>query len=287
MTDTVHTELQNANATPQNQNGGGATTIGTPEGLFVMPEMKQEGRFHYIETGTGPVILLLHGLFGALSNFEHIVRYFSPHYKVVIPMLPILELPLREVSLDNFQKFVHEFVEHKGYERVNVMGNSLGGHISLLYTLAHPERVQTLTLAGSSGLFENGFGSTFPKRNNYEYIKQRTEFTFYDPATATKELVDEVFSTVNDRGRALNIVATAKSAIRHNLADKLHLITTPACLVWGKQDEITPPFVGQDFHTGLVNSELHYLDKCGHAAMMEQPEAFNAIWAAFLAKHNQ
>ncbi|MCS7037243.1 MAG: alpha/beta fold hydrolase [Saprospiraceae bacterium] len=245
--------------------------------------IKEEGRFKYIESGgDGEVLLLLHGLFGALSNFEALYKRFSTEYNVVIPMLPIYEMPILEVSVTGLVDFVTEFVEYKGFKKVHLLGNSLGGHIALLYALAHPERIASITLTGSSGLFESAFGSAFPKRGDYEYIKKKTADTFYDPAVATKELVDEVFNIVNDRSKGLRVVMTAKSAVRHNLSDKIHKIEAPTLLVWGKQDAVTPPFVAEKFHELMPNSRLYFLDKCGHAPMMERPEEFNEILAAFL-----
>jgi pimeloyl-ACP methyl ester carboxylesterase len=131
-------------------------------------------------------------------------------------------------------------------------------------------------------LFENAFGTAFPKRGDYEYIKKKTADTFYNPDVATQELVDEVFGIVNDRNKAIRVVATAKSAVRHNLGDKLHKLKAPTLLIWGKQDNVTPPFVGEKFHELISNSKLHFIDECGHAPMMEKPEVFNEILDAFL-----
>ena len=140
----------------------------------------------------------------------------------------------------------------------------------------------SVTLTGSSGLFESAFGTAFPKRGDYEYIKKKAGDTFFDPAVATKELVDEIFEIVNDRGKAIRVVATAKSAVRHNLGDRLHQINTPTLLIWGKQDAVTPPFVGEKFHDLIKGSKLYFLDQCGHAPMMEKPEEFNQILRGFL-----
>lgn len=245
--------------------------------------VKEEKGFRYIESGTkGETLLLLHGLFGALSNFESIFKRFSGSYNVVIPILPIYEMPIFEVSVMGLVDFVTRFVQYKGYEKVHLVGNSLGGHIALLYALAHPEQIGSITLTGSSGLFESAFGTAFPKRGDYEYIKKKTGDTFYDPAVATKELVDEVFGIVNDRNKAIRVIATAKSAVRHNLGDKLHMIEAPTLLIWGLQDAVTPPFVAEKFHELIQGSRLHFLDKCGHAPMMEKPEEFNEILDIFL-----
>jgi len=245
--------------------------------------ISEEGNYRYIETNPGKeTIMLLHGLFGALSNFKGIFDRFGENYNVVIPILPILELSLRKVSLKNMVEHIEGFIAFKGFDSVHIVGNSLGGHIAQLYILKNPEKVISLTLTGSSGLFENAMGSTFPKRGNYDFIKTKTESTFYDPVIATKEMVDEVFETVNDRSKAIKVVAMAKSAIRNNLEGLIGAINSPTLLVWGNQDIITPPFVGEKFHELIPNSKLVKIDKCGHAPMMEQPEEFNDILESFL-----
>lgn len=246
-------------------------------------DLQKVDKYKFIETKGGKeVLLLLHGLFGALSNFESIIQYFSKDYNVVVPILPIFDLPIREATVSGLVQHVREFVEFKNYETVNVLGNSLGGHISLLYAIDHPEKINSITLTGSSGLFENSLGSTFPKRGNYEFIQNKTQDIFFDPEVASKELVDEVFATVNDRNKAIRIITTAKSAIRHNLGDKLHLIKAPTLLIWGDHDTVTPPFVGEKFNDLIENSTLHFVEKCGHAPMMEQPEVFNHLLSDFL-----
>lgn len=246
-------------------------------------EIIEEGRFKYIETKGGEEnLLLLHGLFGALSNFEGILDHFSANHNVVVPILPIFELPIRKVSVTGLVNYVAEFVNHKEYPGVHLLGNSLGGHIALLYVLAHSEKVRSITLTGSSGLFESAMGTSFPKRGDYEFIRKKTSETFYDPDVATKELVDEVYDIVNDRNKAIRVIATAKSAVRHNLGDKLHQIEAPTLLVWGREDQITPAFVGEKFHELIENSRLIYIDRCGHAPMMEHPQLFNKYLEDFL-----
>lgn len=248
-------------------------------------EIQQDGKFKFIEVGEGEPLVLLHGLFGALSNFRDLIEYFRQHYKVVVPMLPLFELDLLHTSVGGLQKFVFKFIEARNYNNIHLLGNSLGGHVALVYILKHPERIKTLTLTGSSGLFENGMGDTYPKRGDKEYIRKKTELTFYDPAMATEQLVNEVFEITNNRLKVIKIIALAKSAIRNNLGDELSQIKQPTCLIWGNNDTITPPFVGKEFNRLIPNSELYFVDKCGHAPMMEVPEEFNKILAAFLAKN--
>ena len=247
--------------------------------------IKQEGKFKYIEEGEGEVLLLLHGLFGALSNWRDGTEHFSKKYKVVIPLMPIFEMNILSLSVEGLANFIHEFIEYKNFKSVNLLGNSLGGHVALVYLKKHPQNVKTLLLTGSSGLYENAMGGSYPKKGDKEFIRKKVEVTFYDPKTTTDELVDEVFETVNDRMKVLRILTMAKSAIRHNMRKDIPNIKIPVCLIWGKDDVITPPNVGEEFHELLPNSELHFLDKCGHVPMMEHPIEFNKIAEAFYIKN--
>ena len=248
-----------------------------------MFDIKEEGVFKYIETNPDKeALVLLHGLFGALSNFSGIIDHFRNEYNVVVPILPIYELPLTKVSLTGLVEHIRKFIDFKGYKDFHLLGNSLGGHLTLLYVLSDQDRVRSMTLTGSSGLFESGMGNTFPRRGSYEYIKNKTEQTFYNPEVATKELVDEVFEIVNDKSKAIRIIYTAKSAIRHNVGDKLGTIHIPTLIIWGENDEVTPPFVAKKFNELIENSELIFVEKCGHAPMMEHPELFNEHLEKFL-----
>jgi pimeloyl-ACP methyl ester carboxylesterase len=250
-------------------------------------EIKQHEKFKFVEEGSGEPLVLLHGLFGALSNFKSLIEYFRHHNRVIVPLLPLLDMDILHTSVGGLAKYVNKFLEALDMQDVHLLGNSLGGHVALLHTLRNPERIRSLILTGSSGLFENGMGDSYPKRGDYEYIKKKTELTFYDPKTATKELVDEVYSITNNRLKAIKIIALAKSAIRNNLGEELNQIKCPTLLVWGNNDTITPPFVAREFNKLIPNSELQFVDKCGHAPMMEVPDEFNAILHKFLKKLNE
>lgn len=245
-------------------------------------EVIEEEGFKYIEQGKGQTLVLLHGLMGELSNWEPAIDHFKKDYNVLVPILPIYDLPILTLGVKSLSKYVHRFLKFKKLNQVVLIGNSLGGHVGLVFTTTHQEFVKALVLTGSSGLYENAFGGSFPRRESYDYIREKVEYTFYDPATATKELVDEVFKSVNDRSRVIRILALAKSAIRHNMNKELSRITIPVSLIWGKQDKITPPDVALEFHELLPNSELNWVDLCGHVPMMERPEEFNAYLDKFL-----
>ena len=245
-------------------------------------EIIKEGKFEYLEVGEGETLMLCHGLFGALSNFADLIEKFRHTHKVVVPILPLFDLDILHTTVSGLEKHIAAFIEHKNYTNIHLLGNSLGGHVALVYILKHPERVKSLTLTGSSGLFENAMGDSYPKRGDYEYIKNKTAQTFYDPAVATPELVDEVFEITKNRIKVIKIIALAKSAIRHNLGEELNQIQQPTLLIWGKNDIVTPPFVAEEFKKLIPNSQLHFIDKCGHAPMMEVPVEFNSILEKFL-----
>lgn len=245
----------------------------------------EEGEFQYLEKGEGHVIVVLHGLFGALSNFKDVIDQFSQNYRIVVPVMPIYTLPIIKTNVKSLSMYIQRFVEYKGFEKVTLLGNSLGGHVALVYALRNLDKVHSLVLTGSSGLYENAFGGSFPRREDKEFLRKKIEVTFYDPAMTTDELVDEVYEVVNDRGKLIRILAIAKSAIRHNMAKDLSQFEMPSCLIWGKNDAVTPPEVAEEFHELLPDSDLFWIEKCGHAAMMEHPEEFNRILNSWLTEH--
>jgi len=252
---------------------------------LMVHRLKKEKEYRYIEVGEGTPIIVLHGLMGGLSNFEAVTKHFSNiGYKVVIPELPIYSMSLLKTNVKSFAKYLHDFIEYKGFDEVILLGNSLGGHIGLYHTKLYPKKVKALIITGSSGLYESAMGGGYTKRSDYEVIKKKAQDVFYDPEVATKEIVDEVYATVNDRNKLIKTLAIAKSAIRHNMAKDLPKMETPICIIWGKNDTVTPPEVAEEFNKLLPDSELFWIDKCGHAAMMEHPDEFNKILNEWLEK---
>ncbi|WP_185882373.1 alpha/beta fold hydrolase [Blattabacterium cuenoti] len=241
--------------------------------------------FSYIKEGTGHPLILLHGLMGGLSNFNALLEFFPKKgYKVIIPVLPIYKMPLLLTNIFSLSKYIIQLLIKIRIQKATLIGNSLGGHIALIIAKKRNDLVHSLVLTGSSGLFEKSFGEAFPKRENYEYIKKKSQEVFYDPKIATKELVDEVFNIVNDKKKGIKILYIAKSAMKDNMSKDLSIIQQPICLIWGKQDPVTPPIVAQEFHRLLPHSELYWIDKCGHVPMMEHPKIFVTILEKWLSK---
>lgn len=245
----------------------------------------EDSGFKYVDIGQGETIMLLHGLFGALSNWEAVVNELKNSYRVVIPLMPIFDINMKSATVDGLSNFVESFVNFRKLDNLTILGNSLGGHVALVFALRNPSKVKRLALTGSSGLFENSMGGSFPKRGSYEYIRERVAYTFYDPATATKELIDEVFNIVKDISKCIRIIAIARSAQRHNMANDIHQIKSPTLLIWGLNDTITPPAVAHEFNALINNSTLHFIDHCCHAPMMEHPKKFNTLFTNFLKEN--
>ena len=248
--------------------------------------LKKDKKHTYFEAGEGKPIIILHGLMGGLSNFDGVANYFPEKgYKIIIPELPLYTQNILKTNVKAFSKYVKDFMIHLGIDKAILVGNSLGGHIALYFAKSYPELVRGIVITGSSGLYESAMGESYPKRGDYEYIKKKAEDVFYDPKVATKEIVDEVFATVNDRIKLIKTLTIAKSAIRHNMAKDLPKMHIKACIIWGRNDKVTPPEVAEEFNKLLPNSELYWIEKCGHAAMMEHPDQFNEILNNWLVNH--
>ncbi len=246
--------------------------------------VKEEDDFKYLEKGEGTPLIILHGIMGGLSNFDKVIEYFSKDFRVLMPLLPIYSFPLLKTSVKGFSKYLNDFFKFKKIDKAILLGNSLGGHVSLYFTNKNPQKTLAMILTGSSGLYEKGMGDSYPQRKNYDYIKRKAQEVFHDPKVATKELVDEVFEIVNNRMKVIRTLALAKSAIRHNMAKDLPNINVPACLIWGKDDKVTPPEVAGEFQKLLPDADLYWIENCGHAPMMEHPGKFIEIMDQWLTK---
>jgi len=236
--------------------------------------IKEESGFKYVEKGKGTPLIILHGLMGGLSNFDQIIDYFSKNFRVLMPELPVYSMPLLKTSVKGLANYLLDFYKFKEIDNAILLGNSLGGHVTLYFTNKHPEMVKAMILTGSSGLYEKSMGDSYPQRKNYDYIKRKAQEVFHDPKVATKALIDEVFEVVNNRIKVIRTLSLAKSAIRHNMAKDLPNIDVPTCLIWGKNDIVTPPEVAEEFKKLLPDANLYWIDKCGHAPMMEHPPEF-------------
>ncbi|MEL7835057.1 alpha/beta hydrolase [Fodinibius sp. Rm-B-1B1-1] len=247
----------------------------------------QHNDFEFLKISKGtedsPDLVFLHGMFGGLSNYDALVDYIDD-YNIYVPSIPLYDFSVRQLKFTKMAKWLHSFMEEMDIKNPILLGNSMGGHLALEYTVQNPDNVAALILTGSSGLQERDFGSTFPRRNDRDYVRQQAAITFYDDDFVTEELMDEIMEVINDRGNLLNVLAIARETHEYSMEKYLPEIKQDVLLIWGKQDEITPPEVAEQFHKDLPNSRLKWIDECGHAPMMEHPKKFALYLNEFLVE---
>ncbi len=251
-------------------------------------EIKDIAGIRYAEAGADSAatpIILLHGMMGDIDNWDHLIPAVAESgYRIICPVLPMYTIPLKNANLQGIVDFVRMFTDLVGLEKAVVTGNSFGGHIAALYAMQFPERVRALVLSGASGIYEVEMQSSVMRRSDKNYLRPRVARTFYDASMCTDELLDGVIEIINTREKALRLIKFARAVEKGSIKDDLGKIRAPTLLIWGRQDEITPPDVARTYNDGISGSELHWVDKCGHVPMMEQPEAFNGIFIEFLDK---
>ena len=245
-------------------------------------DAKTSPEFRWLERGEGDAVVLLHGLMGAMEHWEPQLEALGEMCRVVAPSLPIFDPALAGPSVPELGRHVVRLLDELRIDHAVVGGNSLGGHVALEIALRHPDRVTGVILTGSSGLFERGFTRNVPHVPTADYVRAKMEEVFYDPALVTPEWVAAVRRVLTTRATALRVVQFARAAKRHNVEPALPRIDVPTLLVWGKDDRITPPDVAERFHALIPDSELVFITNCGHAPMLERPEAFAEIVGEWL-----
>ncbi|NGP88548.1 alpha/beta fold hydrolase [Fodinibius halophilus] len=225
-------------------------------------------------------VIMLHGMFGGLSNYDPLIEH-AEGCNIIVPSIPLYDFKARKLSIQKLSGWLHKFTKELHIENPILLGNSMGGHLALDYALQYPDMVSALVLTGSSGIQEKDFGSSFPRRKDREYIRKQAALTFYEDLI-DDEIMDEIMEVVTSPSKLLNMLAIARDTHEYNMEEFLADIPHATLLVWGRHDEITPPEVGRTFFDKLPNAQLRWIDKCGHAPMMEHPKTFALLLNEFL-----
>lgn len=231
----------------------------------------------------GPSLLLLHGLLGAMTNWDGAIPYFKEYAKTLAFHFPILSSHRSDVGIKSLALYTEFYIRQNSLKPLVLCGNSLGGHVALRLALNSPDLIDALVLTGSSGLYEHTV-DTLPIRPSREFIKSQMQRVFYSEEFITEEAIEEVYSTLRNRKHQLNIIHSARSAKKDFLLDRLKEIKIPVLLVWGKDDLVTTLNVAETFQENLSNSKLVVFDKCGHAPMIEHPDKFSNAVKKFLVE---
>lgn len=249
-------------------------------------EFQNAGGFKFVDLNGNserPPVLLLHGLLGNPEGwFDAAAALATSKCRAIVPYLPIDEMPRGQANVGGLVQYVRKFTDFLDLDFMVLVGNSLGGQIALKYSIDHPEHIAGLVLSGSSGIYETDVGTSTFRRQDRDFIRDKAEKSFYDPAMVTEELIDRIYELATNRLRALRIVWVARSSMKDLVIDDLGDITAPTLLIWGAEDQITPPDVAHRFDRLMPSTQLHFIEKCGHAPMMEHPDAFNEIMINFL-----
>jgi 2-hydroxy-6-oxonona-2,4-dienedioate hydrolase len=234
---------------------------------------------------TLPSVVMLHGLFGKLTNFEPVLPHLAPQVDVWIPELPLYTVIEGTDSIEGLSNWLNHWLEINEIESAVLLGNSLGGHIALDCAIRGNSSIQGLVLVGSSGLFDAGFGDSIPRRFDRMYIHEKASEAFHN-YDVDADMVEEIHDVITNRQMLGKLVRLARSARHANTEPQLSGVSVPTCIIWGENDRITPPSVAQKFHHLISDSELHWIPNCGHVPMLEQPSAFAHILNKFILGYN-
>ena len=240
-----------------------------------------------VESGTtGPELILLHGLFGALSNWESVTPLFAKYSKPIAFQFPLISGHRSEVKIKALALLLEYFIRKRNLQPVSLCGNSLGGHVAMRLYLAAPEMVDCMVLSATSGLYEHSVDS-LPVRPDARFVRDHMSRVFKNPKFITEEAIQEIAAILKSRKNVLNLIHAARSAKKDNLLDLLPTIKCPVLLLWGEDDEVTTMDVAETFAKHIPNAKLVTVKQCGHAPMIEHPEWFSAEVEKFLRAHSR
>ncbi|TWT76748.1 2-hydroxy-6-oxo-6-phenylhexa-2,4-dienoate hydrolase [Planctomycetes bacterium CA13] len=240
-----------------------------------------------VDMGKGPnSIVFLHGLFGTPEHYRDVMERLSDKYRVIAPQLPIDPQPGRRhdgmKSVADLSAVVANLVDVLKLDQFVLCGNSLGGLVAIDLCVRNPNYAKGLVLAGSAGLFERSPIRGLRSRPTREFVRQTVVGILYDESLVSEELVDHWHKSVMDRDYTRFLLRVSRATRDRSVEDELKSLDLPTMIIWGRDDEITPPSTGEDFQRLIRGSKLEFLDECGHAPNWEQPDAFAKLLDGFL-----
>jgi 4,5:9,10-diseco-3-hydroxy-5,9,17-trioxoandrosta-1(10),2-diene-4-oate hydrolase len=263
-------------------------------------------RTRYRMSGTrGPAILLIHGLGASLEAWIRNLGPLGDKFRVYAPDLVWFgrsDKPARPVTGESFTRFITGFMDALGLERAVLVGNSMGGMVACKTALDFPERVSGLALVSSAG-FGRELGwwlrlRTLPVMGRPVRMSRRTarwaaSWIAHDPNVITDDLLDltiELGARPDNSSAYHRVLCSGadwrglKPLVLREIRDAVHALRVPVLIIWGKQDRVIPVAHAQVAHREIAGSELHIMDPCGHAPMLERPEEFNALIGKFVGE---
>ncbi len=246
---------------------------------------KHTSHHAWMEIGQGKTIVFSPGLFGSYRNFGRIASALSATHRILVPFLPLYDLPIKECTIKSLGTYLESFCEDLALKDVTLAGNSMGGGASLHYALKNPENVTSIILFASSGLSFIPMRKGFMRLKDRDYIKEILSDIFYDANLLSEAEIDEVFSLIQNKEQLLRCLSFTRSTKHDLLHEKLRTLSRPTLIFWGENDNVTPKHYAHEFHALLPNSELAILPECGHVPCYEKAEECIPIIQRFIRQH--
>ena len=247
---------------------------------------------HYFDLGTGPVVVLVHGLGSRKEDWLPVLEPLAQKHRLLVPDqigFGKSDKPLLDYTVQTYVDFLNEFLRQLKVEKVSLVGESLGGWISALYAVelsdgGHLIALDKLVLVDAAGLKQD---APIPNLNPSSLAAMRglMESVFYDTSWLTEDALRKIFTdklSVHDGYTVRSLLASA-AAGTERLDDRMAKIKTPTLVVWGKQDKLLPIASGERYAAGIAGAKLVSFDKCGHVPPIEKTDEFVAAVSAFLA----
>lgn len=249
-------------------------------------------RIHYVEAGSGPTVILLHGLGADVSSWAMTIGPLAKSYRVIaLDQIGFgrSDKPMLNYRVSTLVDFLDGFYKELKIDRASLVGNSLGGWTAAAFALAHPEKVDRLVMVNSAGFkITEGFEpkiAAWLNPSTLDDTKQILSLIFYNKqmfvndAMAAQMLTRKVIA--ND---GYTVQRFIDSIMRGDdmLDGRLSGVKHPTLVVWGRQDLLTPLAMGERFKKEIPNSQLLVFEKCGHVPQIEKAADFNAAVMRFL-----
>jgi pimeloyl-ACP methyl ester carboxylesterase len=251
-------------------------------------------KIQYVDVGSGPVVVLLHGLGGNSLNWAFNFAALSQKFRVIAPDLIGFgrsDKPLINYRVQTYADFLDKFLEGLNVERASLVGNSMGGWIAALYALKYPKRVERVVLVDAAGFAPpKEFDlSTLSGLNpsTREQTRYLMNLVFFNPAFKAEANVDATLAARIAAGDGYTIQSLVESIYRNEdmLDGKLAGIKQPTLIIWGREDGLTPlAREGEKFKRELPSAQFVVFDSCGHVPQVEKAAEFNAAVLKFLSQ---
>ena len=235
----------------------------------------------FIDVGEGQPVLLLHGLFGKVSMWKRITESLRKNFRVVVPRLPLFDLPIDQANIKELSRHLHELVEWHRLTNVHLVGHGIGGQLALTYASEHRSNVNKIVVSGSDLFQSEELDVITSVDRDHEMIGEKVRSAFYNSYLAGPALVNEIYRTIENDSTRATIENLVRSSANGSVGPVLNKIDHRVMLLWGLEDKITPPGIAFHFHDCLQNSEIRFIEKCGHLPMVEEPERFVKHLASF------